>query len=61
MTEQTKEIPYESESLRKYLWAKLRAAEDLFKKGEITRPELFRCEVDLSIMCDSGPIKVSAK
>ena len=51
------DIEYDCHALRRYLEAKLESAKELLEAGKISRAEAFRCEVDLSLMRDTGPIR----
>ena len=52
------ELPYNRHDLPNYLRSKLEAAKELYDAGKIGRGELWRCEMDLIHMADTGPIRL---
>lgn len=48
-------------ALKRYLEAKLESAAEAYERGEISRGEVFRHEVDISVQKDSGPILFLSK
>ena len=52
-------LPYNRYNLPSYLKAKLESAKELFDAGKISKAELWRHELDLIHMTDTGPIKLT--